>query len=99
MASKAKLKASIAAQAPAPAGALRWYDVESSTIARVAYEPACSTLYVGFRSGDIYRYLMVQPGTFGRLLSAPSIGSYFSFDVRGRFTTEKLAGDTWERLP
>ena len=59
--------------------------VESSIMARVAYEEAASRLHLEFGNFSTYEYFDVPVTVFEALLSAPSKGRYFNQAIRGRF--------------
>ena len=59
--------------------------VESTTLARVAYDDLRQLLRLEFRSRAIYQYSGVPPAVHQALLQAPSKGSYFNRVIRGRF--------------
>ena len=59
--------------------------VESTTLARVAYDDAQELLQLEFRSRDVYRYFGVPAAVHEALLRAPSKGGYFNQSIRGRF--------------
>jgi hypothetical protein len=67
--------------------------VRSSTLQAVAYDEASRTLFVQFRSAATYEYRDVPPETYGALLAARSVGSYFARRIRDRYETLKLEGD------
>ena len=60
-------------------------DVESTTLATVAYDKARGLLELEFRSRAIYQYFGVAAAVHQALLGAPSKGSYFNQFIRGRF--------------
>lgn len=66
--------------------------VESSVIAAVGYEPASMTLEVEFKNGTAYRYFNVPYVVVEQLMTARSIGKYFSTHVRDRFRTTRIFG-------
>ena len=59
--------------------------VESTTLARVAYDEVRELLWLEFRSRAGYQYSGVPPAVHQALLQAPSLGSYFNRVIRGRF--------------
>ncbi len=60
--------------------------VESTTLARVAYDEVREVLRLEFRSRAIYQYSGVPAAVHQALLQAPSKGSYFNRAIRGRFS-------------
>ena len=59
--------------------------VESTTLARVAYDTAQELLQLEFRSRAVYQYFGVPTAVHEGLLRAPSKGSYFNRFIRGSF--------------
>ena len=59
--------------------------VESTTLARVAYDGAQELLLLQFCSRAIYQYFGVPAAVHEALLRAPSKGRYFNRAIRGRF--------------
>ena len=59
--------------------------VESTTLARVAYDDAMEMLQLEFRSRAVYQYFGVPSAVHAALLRAPSKGNYFNRVIRGRF--------------
>ena len=66
--------------------------VESSLLARAAYEARESFLQLEFRDGAIYRYFDVPADVYDDLLAADSKGSYFNKQIRARFHYLLLRG-------
>ncbi|QWT22037.1 KTSC domain-containing protein [Bacillus sp. NP157] len=61
---------------------MRREPVDSSVLASVGYDPDCHILEIEFRSGSVYAYDDVTPGLHLRLMTAPSIGSFFDAEIR-----------------
>ena len=59
--------------------------VESTTLAKIAYDEARGLLQLEFCSRAIYQYFGVPAAVHAALLGAPSKGSYFNRVIRGRF--------------
>jgi hypothetical protein len=57
--------------------------VSSSNLFAVGYDAASQTLEIEFHSGSIYQYFDVPQSVLDALLSAPSLGSFFSVQIRG----------------
>jgi hypothetical protein len=57
----------------------------------VAYDAVNSTLYLRFRSGDVYRYFAFSPEQYRQFLQAESQGRYFLASIRNQFRYERLA--------
>jgi hypothetical protein len=64
---------------------MRVATVESSTLARVAYEETAALLRLEFCNRKAYLYFDVPVAIHQALLSAPSKGRYFNQAIRGRF--------------
>lgn len=65
--------------------------VESTNLASVGYDPNSETLEVEFlKSGDVYQYFNVPAFEYEQLLSANSIGGYFSANIRNGYAFDKL---------
>jgi hypothetical protein len=71
----------------------------SSTIVGTCFDPATSTLYVGFKSG-VYSYSDFTQEQYTALIEAPSIGSHFATDIRKQWAdkTLKLAPEDVDAL-
>ena len=59
--------------------------VESSSLAKVAYDNQREILQVEFRDGSVYQYLGVPLQTYQNLLRADSKGGYFNHHIRRPF--------------
>jgi hypothetical protein len=59
--------------------------VESSALAKVAYDSQRATLQVEFRDGAVYQYFGVPLHTYQELLQADSKGDYFNRHIRSPF--------------
>jgi hypothetical protein len=59
--------------------------VQSTTLARVAYDDARELLELEFCSRAVYQYFRVPATAYAALLRAPSKGVYFNRVIRGRF--------------
>ena len=59
--------------------------VESTTLATVAYDARSQLLWLEFRSRAVYCYFGVPPAVHQGLMAAPSKGTYFNRNIRGRF--------------
>ena len=62
----------------------------SSALVAVTYDDATAVLDVEFRQGETYRYFMVPRSLVSELLSAPSVGHYFSEHIRGRYKEQRI---------
>ena len=63
---------------------LDWVPVASSNIKQLAWDD--NELFVQFNSGKVYSYLDVFESTFEQLVSAKSVGSFFSTEIKPNFT-------------
>lgn len=64
--------------------------VNSSSIRAVGYDERSRVLEVEFNDGRINQYTGVSPEVHRRLMSAPSIVSYFRDNVEESFPTKRL---------
>jgi hypothetical protein len=67
-----------------------WQPLESKMLAAVAYEPKPRTLYLRFRSGEVYGYFEVPENQYQEFLQAESRGRYFLSHIRGRFRYQRI---------
>jgi hypothetical protein len=70
---------------------MRITDVDSTTLAVVAYDEARELLQLEFRSRTVYRYFGVPAGVHEDLLRAPSHGRYFNAEIGGHFRCARVA--------
>ena len=68
--------------------------VESSSIASFGYGRASKLLEIEFRSGAIYRYRDVPKKVFKAFSTSQSKGHFFSAEIRGKYTYDKVRGPT-----
>jgi len=68
-----------------------WQPLDSKMLAAVAYVPETATLYLRFRSGEIYSYFDFPEAQYQEFLRAESLGRYFRSHIRGRFRYQRLA--------
>lgn len=66
-------------------------NVESKNIKAVGYNPALKQLHIKFNytGNKVYVYEGVPKGTYEKLISAESIGSYFHTNVRYKYSEGK----------
>jgi hypothetical protein len=64
--------------------------VQSSLLARVAYDSRRAILQVTFRNGAAYQYAGVPAEIYQGLLQADSKGAYFNHCIRGLYPYELL---------
>jgi hypothetical protein len=74
--------------APSPAAVNK--PLDSKMLAAVAYEPEPRTLYLRFRSGQVYGYFEVPENQYQEFLQAESRGRYFLSHIRGRFRYQRI---------
>jgi hypothetical protein len=65
-------------------------EVESSNIKSIGYNKANELLEIEFKSGGVYQYAHVTPAKYAALMEAPSVGRYFSREIRGHNPCEKV---------
>ncbi len=70
---------------------MTWITLKSEMLASVAYVPEQQTLYLRFRTGDVYRYFEFGPGEYDAFLDAESHGRFFLAHIRNCFRYERLA--------
>jgi hypothetical protein len=68
-----------------------WQPLESKMFLSTAYDVESRTLYLRFRSGDVYRYFEFSAGQYQDFLNAESRGRHFLSHIRDRFRYERLA--------
>jgi YD repeat-containing protein len=66
--------------------------VNSSSIRAVGYDERSRVLEVEFNDGRINQYTGVSPEVHRRLMSAPSIISYFRDNVEESFPAKRVKG-------
>ncbi len=65
--------------------------VKSSNLASIGYNTDSQTLEVEFLNGSIYHYFKVPADIFENLMSANSHGTYFSANIRGKYSDSKIS--------
>jgi hypothetical protein len=68
-----------------------WQPFESKLLTASAYNAGKRTLYLRFRSGDVYRYFEFSQEQYQEFLDAESRGRYFLSHIRNHFQYERLA--------
>jgi len=68
---------------------MRRRQVDSSAIRSMGYDPESRTLEVEFQSGSVYDYFGVSSRLWKSFQGAPSKGSFFAREIRGRFPSEQ----------
>jgi hypothetical protein len=67
---------------------LRVHELESTAIARAAYDVDSTTLDLWYKGGDRYRYFEVPEPVFDALLGAASAGEFVNREIKPRFRYE-----------
>ena len=67
---------------------MRVHDLDSSAIARAAYDEAALTLDLWYQGGDRYRYFDVPEDVFEALLAAPSAGEFVNREIKPAYRFE-----------
>jgi hypothetical protein len=70
---------------------MEWQSLESELLAASAYDAEKQTLYLRFRSGEVYRYFGFPDDQYQDFLNAESHGRYFLSHIRNQFRYERLA--------
>jgi len=65
--------------------------VESSTLATIAYDSTRGLLQLEFDSHMFYQYFGVPATVHEELMYAPSKGSYFNQNIRGKFLYQRIS--------
>ena len=65
--------------------------VESSTLAAIAYDSTRERLQLEFNSHAFYQYFGVPATVHQGLMYAPSKGSYFNQNIRGKFPYQRIS--------
>lgn len=64
--------------------------VSSSNLRAVAYNRKTNKMTVWFKNGSVYGYINVPEYKLTALLSAPSKGHYFYYNIRTSYTYNKI---------
>ena len=67
-----------------------WLPLEARALAAVAYAESERTLYLRFKSGEIYKYFDFPREQYQEFLAADSKGQYFAAHVRDQFPFERV---------
>ena len=70
---------------------MTWLPLESKMFFSAAYDADKHTLYLRFRSGDVYRYFQFSEDDYQQFLRAESKGRHFLSDIRNCFPYERMA--------
>ena len=63
--------------------------VASTTLRSAGHDPMSAVLELKFRNGAVYQYFLVPQRVYRDLLGAPSKGSYFNQNIRGRYPYQR----------
>lgn len=64
---------------------MKWHDVASSSLSRVAYEPNSMVMSVEFHNGTVYEYFDIPQTLFEQLVAAGSAGQFLVQNVKGSY--------------
>ena len=70
---------------------MEWRSLKSKLLGAGAYDTEKHTLYLRFRSGDVYRYFGFPNPQYQDFLNAESHGRYFLSHIRNQFRYERMA--------
>jgi KTSC domain-containing protein len=68
-----------------------WQSFESKLLASSSYDGTKHTLYLRFRSGEVYRYFEFPAEQYREFLDAESHGRYFLNHIRNHYRYERMA--------
>lgn len=63
---------------------------KSTRIDEVVYDGDEQRMVITFKDGRSYEYLAVPQATYMQLQRAPSVGSFFERQIKGRFSDNEL---------
>lgn len=66
------------------------HNVVSSNLSKIGYDALSKTLLVVFNTGSVYEFSNVPEEYFTELMRSPSIGTFFSKNIRRRFKFKKV---------
>lgn len=66
------------------------FNPKSSNLAEVSYDSESQTMTITFQDGRSYEYYQVPVTVFQGIQHAPSAGSYFYRQVRGRYAEAEV---------
>ena len=70
---------------------MTWLPLESKMVFSFAYDADTRTLYLRFRTGDVYRYFHFSEDDYQQFLRAESKGRHFLSNIRNCFPYERMA--------
>jgi hypothetical protein len=62
----------------------------STNLDQVVYDPDLKLMTITFKSGDAWEYSNVPPEVYRGIQHAPSAGSYFFRNIRGRYSESQV---------
>jgi len=66
-------------------------EVQSSNIAAVSYSGVTETLFIRFKGkATVYAYQDVPAEIYAELMGSPSIGRYYSKNIKSAYMSEKV---------
>jgi len=71
--------------------------VESTPLRSAGHDAQSAVLELPFRSGAVYRYLLIPQKVYRDLLGARSKGGYFNQNIRGRYPYQRVQGSSSPR--
>jgi len=74
---------------------MQLHPVESSNIAAVGHDPDTNRMVVQFKNGGLYEYPDVPVSEYQLLMSAESVGRYYSANIRGKYEGRKICACCW----
>ena len=69
---------------------MRMFDVESSNLAAIGYDPETEVLRVRFKTGGEYEYADVPRETAKSFKTADSVGKFFFSEIKNEFESKKV---------
>jgi len=61
------------------------FELKSSHIRSVEYDPFMKVLTISFHQGGLYSYIEVEKFTYNEFIRASSPGKYFTTSIKGKF--------------
>ena len=65
-------------------------DVKSASISKLGYDPNTKVMIVVFNNGSTYEFSNVDFDSYQKLFSSPSIGKFFSKNIKTNFPCKKI---------
>lgn len=69
---------------------MEYYDVDSSTISRIGYDPQESRLEIHFKKGNSYEYYDVPQHVFDEFLTSDSKGKYANANIYKTYRQQRI---------